>query len=72
MVRGTRRMEKKKFGFVRVNAKSNAGEPLATERGDMLEFCDDAGKGFAGHENAAIINVKGEVGVPRAPKTKLE
>ena len=37
-----------------------------------MELCDDAREGFTGHENTAVIDVKGKIGVPRAPKAKLK
>ena len=72
MTRGARWVEKKEFRLVRIDAKSNASKPFATKRGNSLELGYHAGKGFTGCKNAAIIYVKREIGVPRAPEAKLK
>ena len=72
MARGTGRVKEKKFRLVRVDTKTNVGEPFTTKRGKALELGDNSGKGFAGRKDAAIIDVKREVRVPRAPETKLK
>ena len=72
MARGAGRVKEEEFGFVWVDTKSNSGEPFATKRGKALELGDNPGKGFAGRKDAAIVYIKREVGVPRAPEAKLK
>ena len=65
-------MKKHKFRFIRIDTKSDADEPLPTERSKTLELCDNTRKGFARGENTTVIYIEGEVGITRALEAELE